>query len=50
MTKLIIGFVLGLIVATVGFSGVARLLDSGVEVIKQKSQEAITEKTQDLGK
>jgi hypothetical protein len=39
MTKLIIGFVLGVIVATIGFSGVARLLDSGVEVVKEKSQE-----------
>jgi len=39
MGKILIGFVLGVIVATVGFSGVARLLDSGVEVIKSQSQE-----------
>jgi hypothetical protein len=39
MTKVVIGFVLGVIVATIGFSGVARLLDSGVEVVKEKSQE-----------
>ena len=39
MRNLIIGFVLGLIVATVGFSGVARLLDRGVEAIKTQSQE-----------
>lgn len=39
MRNLIIGFVLGLIVATVGFSGVARLLDKGVETIKTQSQE-----------
>jgi len=39
MTKFFAGFVLGVIVATVGFSGVARLLDSGVEVVKEKSQE-----------
>ena len=39
MTKFVAGFVLGVIVATIGFSGVARLLDSGVEVVKEKSQE-----------
>jgi hypothetical protein len=39
MTKFVIGFVLGVIVATIGFSGVARLLDSGVDVVKEKSQE-----------
>lgn len=39
MRNLIIGFILGLIVATVGFSGVARLLDRGVEAIKTQSQE-----------
>jgi capsular polysaccharide biosynthesis protein len=39
MRNLIIGFVLGLVVATVGFSGVARLLDRGVETIKTQSQE-----------
>jgi hypothetical protein len=39
MRNLIVGFVLGLVVATVGFSGVARLLDKGVETIKTQSQE-----------
>lgn len=39
MKNLVIGFVLGLVVATVGFSGVARLLDKGVETIKTQSQE-----------
>jgi hypothetical protein len=39
MTKVLIGFVLGLIVATVGFSGVARILDHGVETVKTQSQE-----------
>lgn len=39
VTKLIVGFVLGIVVATIGFSGVARLLDSGVDVVKEKSQE-----------
>jgi len=39
MTKFFVGFILGVIVATIGFSGVARLLDSGVDVVKEKSQE-----------
>lgn len=39
MKNILIGFVLGLVVATVGFSGVARLLDNGVEIIKTQSQE-----------
>lgn len=39
MTKLLIGFVLGLIVATVGFSGVAKILDHGVETVKTQSKE-----------
>ena len=39
MRNLIVGFVLGLVVATVGFSGVARLLDRGIETIKTQSQE-----------
>ena len=39
MTKLVIGFVLGLVVATVGFSGVARILDHGIESVKTQSKE-----------
>ena len=39
MTKLIVGFVLGLVVATVGFSGVARILDHGIESVKSQSKE-----------
>ena len=39
MTKFFVGFILGVVVATIGFSGVARLLDSGVDVVKEKSQE-----------
>ena len=39
MKGIIIGFVLGLIVATVGFGGVARILDHGVESVKEHSQE-----------
>ena len=36
---IVIGFVLGLVVATVGFGGVARMLDKGVDVVKTQSQE-----------
>jgi hypothetical protein len=39
MTKFLIGFVAGLIVATVGFSGVARIMDSGVQTIQQTTKE-----------
>jgi len=38
MNKLLIGFILGLIVATVGFSGVARIMDHGVETVKTQAQ------------
>jgi capsular polysaccharide biosynthesis protein len=34
MRNLLIGFVLGIVVATVGFSGVARILDNGIEKTK----------------
>jgi hypothetical protein len=37
--RFITGFVLGLIVATVGFSGVARMLDNGIDHVKTQSQE-----------
>jgi len=39
MTKFLVGFLFGVVVATIGFTGVARLLDSGVDVVKEKSQE-----------
>jgi hypothetical protein len=39
MRNLIVGFVLGSIVATVGFGGIAKILDHGVETIKSTSQE-----------
>jgi hypothetical protein len=38
MSKLIIGFVFGLIVATVGFSGVARIMDHGIATVKSQAQ------------
>ena len=39
MIKLAIGFVLGLVVATVGFAGIARILDNGVQTIQTQSKE-----------
>ena len=39
MSKIIIGFVLGLVVAAVGFSGLARMFDRGVQTIQQTSKE-----------
>jgi hypothetical protein len=39
MRNLVIGFVIGLVVATVGFSGVARMLDRGVQTIQNQSKE-----------
>jgi hypothetical protein len=37
--RFVIGFVLGLVVASVGFSGIARMLDRGVQTIQTQSQE-----------
>jgi capsular polysaccharide biosynthesis protein len=39
MRNLAIGFVLGIVVATVGFSGVARILDNGIGAVKSTSKE-----------
>ena len=39
MRNLLIGFVLGIVVATVGFTGVARILDHGINAVKTQSQE-----------
>lgn len=39
MRNLLIGFVLGIVVATVGFSGVARILDNGIGAVKSQSKE-----------
>jgi capsular polysaccharide biosynthesis protein len=39
MRNLVIGFVLGIVVATVGFSGVARMLDNGIGAVKTHSRE-----------
>jgi hypothetical protein len=39
MRNFILGAVFGLILATVGFSGIARMLDKGVDTVKEKSVE-----------
>jgi hypothetical protein len=39
MRNFILGTVFGLVLATVGFSGIARMLDKGVDTIKTQSQE-----------
>ena len=39
MTKFLIGFVAGIIVASVGFSGIARIADKGVQTIQNQSKE-----------
>ena len=39
MSKLIIGFILGLVVSAVGFSGIARMFDKGVQTIQNHSKE-----------
>jgi hypothetical protein len=39
MKGYIVSFVLGIIVATVGFGGVARILDKGIDTVKTQSQE-----------
>jgi capsular polysaccharide biosynthesis protein len=40
MRNIFIGFILGLVVATVGFSGVARILDSSVSKVQEVAKEA----------
>ena len=39
MRNIFIGFVLGLVVATVGFSGIARIADRGIQTIQEQSKE-----------
>lgn len=41
MIKFVTGFILGVVVATVGFSGIARMLDNGVNKVKEVSQEQV---------
>ena len=39
MKQFILGTIFGLVLATVGFSGIARMLDKGIETVKTQSQE-----------
>jgi hypothetical protein len=39
MTKLLIAFILGIVVGTVGLTGVINVAQKGVEVVKTQSQE-----------
>ncbi len=39
MKGYIVAFILGIVVATVGFGGVARMLDRGIDQVKTHSQE-----------
>ena len=39
MRNLVFGFILGIVVATVGFSGVARILDNGIGAVKSTSKD-----------
>ena len=39
MIKFIVGFVLGLMVATVGVSGITRMMDNGVQTIQKSAEE-----------
>jgi len=39
MKMFIIGTVFGLVLATVGFSGIAKMLDNGVDTVKHQSTE-----------
>lgn len=39
MKSFIIGTIFGLVLATVGFGGIARMLDKGIDTVKTQSQE-----------
>lgn len=39
MKSFILGTIFGLVLATVGFSGIAKMLDRGIETVKTQSQE-----------
>jgi len=39
MTKFILGVVVGIVIASVGFSGIARIADKGVQTIQQQSRD-----------
>ncbi len=37
--QFIVGIIFGIVISTIGFSGVARVLDKSVDTIKQTSQQ-----------
>ena len=39
MKMFLLGTVFGLVLATVGFGGMARMLDKGIDTVKTQSQE-----------
>jgi hypothetical protein len=39
MTNFIAGVIFGIIISTVGFSGIAKMLDNGVDKVKQVTVE-----------
>jgi hypothetical protein len=44
MFNFIVGFILGIVVATIGFTGVAKALDNGIETVKNVSVKVDTGK------
>jgi len=43
MKNFILGTLFGIVIATVGFGGIARLLDNGVHKVKSVAQEQVKE-------
>ena len=41
MTKFLVGFIFGIVVSTVGFSGIAKMADNGVDKIKEVTVEQV---------
>ena len=41
MRNLFVGVILGIVLSTQGFSGLIRLLDSGVDAVKQTSKDIV---------
>ena len=41
MRNLFVGVILGIVISTQGFSGLIRLLDSGVDAVKQTSKDIV---------
>jgi hypothetical protein len=41
MTKFLVGFIFGIVVSTVGFSGIAKMADNGVNKIKEVTEEQV---------